>query len=246
MENIRNVSATVPTTDASAVFQGDRRFDFLVVQLSAVLAAEIFERGASSVTTIRAWRRETLGSSMKTPGRRVSPDHGLAGLQGDSFARVQDPAGPAAGRARGPISLLPRRLRRTRSRSDDGPHVARLLGLVADHIAHFDQQTRQRAVRNEGSRPEPLVDLQLRDGLRPIFEEKFKELERLGLYVNRLCRGRTTPASRNRAHTRRTESASCSRIGSRLSRNPARGCPAPAQRQLFSRVLPTTRRAPEP
>src|SRR6476661_6782419 len=68
----------------------------------------------------------------------------------------------------------------------DGPDVERAPRLVPDHVAHFDEQTRQSAVRNEGSRPELLVDPTLRYGLWTVFEEELKELERLGLDVDRL------------------------------------------------------------
>src|SRR6476661_2022932 len=68
----------------------------------------------------------------------------------------------------------------------DGPQVERAPRLVPDHVAHFDEQTCQRAVRNEGSRPELLVDLTLRYGFRAVFEEELEELERFGLDVDRL------------------------------------------------------------
>ena len=47
-----------------------------------------------------------------------------------------------------------------------GTNEPRLVGIVADCVANFGNQARQRSIRHERSRPKPLVNLELRDGFR--------------------------------------------------------------------------------
>ena len=65
----------------------------------------------------------------------------------------------------------------------DRPDEGRALGIIAEHTPELRHQTVQRDLRHEGLGPQLRVDVGLRDGARPPFEQDRQEIECLAREV---------------------------------------------------------------
>jgi hypothetical protein len=93
--------------------------------------------------------------------------------------------------------------------------------LVDNRVSQLGHECRQRRRRNMAIRPEPTMNLGLRDNPRPALEQQLEQRERLGREMNR-CRA---PGER-RASRSRTQSPNCRRAGSLMARDALEDTPA--------------------
>ena len=61
------------------------------------------------------------------------------------------------------------------------------MGVVLERLAQLVDEHGQVDIGHERVRPEPVVDLGLRDGVGPALDEQLDELERLGRQVDRVA-----------------------------------------------------------
>jgi len=97
--------------------------------------------------------------------------------------------------------------------------------VVADRVADLREQARERPVRDEGSGPEPLVDLLLRNDARPVPNQEVQDLKSLGLEMD--LRSADEQLARVRVENAIPEveshrSPQKSRVSSRRRNDPAR------------------------
>ena len=107
------------------------------------------------------------------------------GSSGMRPAAPDEPVNELSARERG--TLLARLLYRSGKRIAEAVHRAHetgLVGVISDGLADFGQEARHRSVGNERSGPKMFVDRFLGDGLGPVRQQQFQELERLRLQVN--------------------------------------------------------------
>ena len=79
----------------------------------------------------------------------------------------------------------------------NGSDEARRLRFVAERLAHLGDHDRQIRVADEGSRPEPGVQLLFGDRIRPALEQDTEGIERLAGQVHRLPAAQELPAWRS-------------------------------------------------
>ena len=146
----------------------------------AVLASQVLQRGGlTGYDDSRVVPRDAVDVDGSDTVLRT-PEEVLAVLEGDLAAspdQLQDVIRGNASRIR--FALVGERTREGVPEPVHGPYEARLLGVVPDGMPHLVHEPREAAFGNEGLRPEDLVQLFLRHGLRPLLEEGAEKLKRL-------------------------------------------------------------------
>ena len=141
-----------PEPELIPVFDRRPAADLFAAHVGPVLASQIFKRHSRPSTMMRAWRRETPGTSKRMSAsserpRTVSPS--------DRNAFVA-PDHPAASGRRRDLRLAGLRHRRAEpvAKTPHGPDELRLLRIIVQHLANLGDQNRQASIGDERVRPE--------------------------------------------------------------------------------------------
>ena len=165
---------------ASATRAAPRNVPFLLPQSSIV--------APSSLT-----RSERVAARH---ARVVDPDRGVVGATEEVVPRLErdlphPPDEPvlvgAAGRPLRGLRLRAGGPAEGVAEPGHRPQEGGLVGVVLERLAQLVDENGQVHVGDEGVRPQPVVDLGLRDGVGPALDEQLEELERFGREVNRMA-----------------------------------------------------------